>query len=178
MTIAPSQPDTPALFDVPPPLHAVAQRLGEALQANHATVATAESCTGGLIAAAITSVAGSSAWFEYGFVTYANRAKVALLGVSPETLAQHGAVSEETVREMALGARERTGATWAVAVSGIAGPTGGTATKPVGMVCCAWAGPDGVAAATRHFRGNRGAVRVMSTLWALEELLARLTPAG
>lgn len=164
------------LPDVPPQLHELAARLGTALLERGETVTTAESCTGGLIAAAITSVSGSSAWFEYGFVTYANAAKVALLDVSTETLTTHGAVSEATVREMVIGARRRANATWGVAVSGIAGPTGGTATKPVGMVCFAWAGPDGVTTATRHFAGDRAAVRVQTVEWALAALLGRLIP--
>lgn len=165
-----------AAHDVPPLLYDLAARVGRLLGERGETLATAESCTGGLIAAAITSVAGSSEWFEAGFVTYANRAKTALLGVLPETLAAHGAVSEATVREMASGARARAATTWAVAVSGIAGPTGGTAHKPVGTVCFAWAGPDGVTAATRHFRGNRAAVRIQTVEWALAALLQLVTP--
>ncbi|WP_217125405.1 CinA family protein [Hydrogenophilus thiooxidans] len=163
-----------AVHDVPPLLYDLAARVGRLLGERGETLATAESCTGGLIAAAITSVAGSSAWFEAGFVTYANRAKTALLGVLPETLAAHGAVSEATACEMANGARTRAATTWAVAVSGIAGPSGGTAQKPVGTVCFAWAGPNGVTATTRHFRGNRAAVRIQTVIWALATLLEML----
>ncbi len=118
----------------------LARRVGERLKARSATVVTAESCTGGWVAQAITSVAGSSAWFDRGFITYSNDAKRELLGVHAETLAGHGAVSEETAREMARGALERSGATFAVSVTGIAGPGGGTPQKPVGTVCFAWAG--------------------------------------
>lgn len=103
------------------------------------TVSVAESCTGGMIASALTDLAGSSAWFGYGFVTYSNEAKQALLGVSVESLRRHGAVSEAVVREMAAGARAKSGAAWSLAVSGIAGPGGGTAEKPVGTV---WVGLD------------------------------------
>ncbi len=118
-------------------LDPLARRLGECLAARGWMLATAESCTGGWIAAAVTAIGGSSAWFDRGFVTYSNDAKVDMLGVSPHTLATHGAVSEETVREMAAGALARSRAQLAVAVSGIAGPSGGTAAKSVGMVCLA-----------------------------------------
>ncbi len=132
----------------------LAVRLGRALQDRHWTMATAESCTGGLIAGAITDVAGSSAWFDRGFVTYSNAAKVEMLGVRPETLAALGAVSEATAREMAAGALARSGADIAVAVTGVAGPAGGTPEKPVGLVCFAWAIRDAARRVPhRAFRG-------------------------
>ncbi len=138
------------------------------------TVATAESCTGGLIAAAITDVAGSSAWFDRGFVTYSNEAKIGLLGVRAETLAAHGAVSEATAREMAAGALRKSGATVAVAVTGVAGPSGGTPKKPVGFVCFAWGRRGGaVEALTAQFSGDRAAVREAAVVTALEGLLDR-----
>jgi nicotinamide-nucleotide amidase len=152
----------------------LAVRLGRALEARGWTVATAESCTGGLVAGAITAVAGSSAWFDRGFVTYSNDAKVELLGVSAATLAAAGAVSEDTAREMAAGALAASGADLVVAVTGIAGPSGGTPDKPVGLVCFAWARRGGVPEArTARFAGDRAAVREGAVAAALEGLLAR-----
>ena len=153
----------------------LAQTLGERLRSAGATLVTAESCTGGGVAEAVTSVAGSSDWFERGFVVYSNDAKRELLGVRPETLSQHGAVSEEAAREMARGALERSRGTLALAVTGIAGPGGGSAGKPVGMVCFAWAGKAGfVRSETCHFRGDRRSVRRQSVLRALEGVLQAL----
>jgi nicotinamide-nucleotide amidase len=138
----------------------LARRVGGALSARHLKLATAESCTGGLVAGAITDIPGSSGWFERGFVTYSNKAKVEMLGVAAATIAAHGAVSEATAREMAAGAIAHSQADLAVAVTGVAGPDGGSAEKPVGMVCFAWARRGGaVGAATRHFPGDREAVR-------------------
>lgn len=129
-----------------------------AAEARGVTLATAESCTGGMVAAALTDVPGSSAVFLAGLVTYANGAKVALLGVSADTLARHGAVSEEVAREMAEGARRVSGATFAVSTTGIAGP-GGSKFKPEGRVCFGLAGPDGVRAETVEF-GSLGRAKV------------------
>lgn len=141
--------------------------IGEARQAG-ATIATAESCTGGLVAAAVTSVSGSSDVFWGGFVTYANEAKQAVLGVNPATLIEHGAVSEPVVREMADGALRASGATLAVSVSGVAGPSGGTPAKPVGTVWICCARPDGSALAERYlFPGDRDAVRTASVVESL-----------
>lgn len=137
-------------------------------------IATAESCTGGLVAGALTAVAGSSEWFERGFVTYSNEAKVELLGVLRQTLERHGAVSVDTAREMAAGALRASRAQWTVAVTGVAGPTGGTPAKPVGTVCFAWAGPPGVEAVQRHIPGDRAAVRAESVRIALAGLIDRL----
>lgn len=136
---------------------------------------TAESCTGGWVAEAMTSISGSSAWFERGFVTYSDESKVELLGVRAETLARHGAVSEETAREMAAGALEHSRAQIAVAVTGIAGPTGGTKEKPVGMVCFAWGQRAGTPESkTRRLGGDRESVRRQSVITALEGLLKQL----
>ena len=149
----------------------LARQLGEGLVGRKAMCVTAESCTGGLLAGAITDIAGSSGWFERGFVTYSNEAKHELLGVPEATLRAHGAVSEATARAMAEGALARSRAQYAVAITGVAGPAGGTPDKPVGLVCFAWAGPGGTLAATRHFPGDRAAVRRGSVVAALEGLL-------
>lgn len=149
----------------------LAAKLGERLMARGWAVATAESCTGGWIAKAITDVTGSSGWFDRGFVTYSNAAKRELLGVRPETLERHGAVSEDTVREMAAGALARSRADLAVAVSGIAGPEGGTEEKPVGTVWVCWQRRGGDALVrVVPFDGDREAVRreaVRAALWGL-----------
>ncbi|MCW5606425.1 MAG: nicotinamide-nucleotide amidohydrolase family protein [Burkholderiales bacterium] len=156
-------------------LYALARRVGNALKAHGLMLAAAESCTGGWIAEAVTAVPGSSAWFERGFVTYTYISKREMLGVREETLAAHGAVSEQTVREMAQGALARSHAQVAVAVSGTAGPSGGTSEKPVGTVCFAWAAQaGGVRAETRHFPGDREAVRRGSVAHALEGVAALL----
>jgi nicotinamide-nucleotide amidase len=152
-------------------LEVLALRLGRALLVRGWHVATAESCTGGWIAKALTDVPGSSQWFSGGIVSYSNAAKTDLLGVSNELLAQHGAVSEAVVRAMANGARERLHTELAVAVSGIAGPDGGSADKPVGTVCFAFATPTVTGAARRVFLGGREAVRRQSVGFALERLV-------
>jgi nicotinamide-nucleotide amidase len=138
-------------------------------------IVSAESCTGGWIAKVITDLADSSHWFERGYVTYSNEAKIQDLGVSKETLAAHGAVSEATVREMALGALRATGADVAVSVSGIAGPGGGTPEKPVGTVWFAVASRE-VVTSRRLFPGDREAVRRSSVQHALEMLLEHALP--
>jgi nicotinamide-nucleotide amidase len=156
-------------------MDALARRVGERLQGAGAKLVAAESCTGGWIAQAVTSIAGSSAWFERGFVVYSNEAKVELLGVSGETLERHGAVSEETAREMARGALARSRGTHAVAVTGIAGPGGGSAEKPVGMVCFAWAAAGGgLRSETRRFGGDRESVRRQAVIRALDGVLQAL----
>jgi nicotinamide-nucleotide amidase len=152
----------------------LAAAIGARLKARGAMLATAESCTGGWVAQAITSVSGSSDWFERGFVTYSNEAKREMLGVRAETLERFGAVSEETAREMALGALAASRAQLAVAITGVAGPTGGTPAKPVGMVCFAWASKEGgVDTVTKRFAGDREEVRRQSVICALEGLLER-----
>jgi len=159
-------------------VNALAARTGRRLKRAKATLVTAESCTGGWVAQSMTSIAGSSAWFERGFVTYSNAAKRELLGVKAGTIRRHGAVSEETAREMAAGALARSRGTVALAVTGVAGPSGGSAAKPVGMVCFAWAGKRGrLRSETRRFRGGREAVRRQSVVRALEGVLELLEGA-
>lgn len=155
-------------------LLAIAQALGERLRKNGAMLVTAESCTGGGVAQAVTAIAGSSEWFERGFVAYSNAAKQELLGVARETLEVHGAVSEQTARELARGALERSHGTISVAVTGVAGPTGGSAAKPVGFVCFAWATRDRMRSESRRFSGDREAVRRQSVARALEGVLETL----
>ena len=154
----------------------LAGTVGAALAARGAIATTAESCTGGWVAAALTAIAGSSAWFDRGFVTYSNEAKQDMLGVQAATLVRHGAVSEATVAEMVTGALAASRASHAVAISGIAGPSGGSADKPVGTVCFAWGGRDAPPhCETRHFDGDRTAVRAQAVIHALEGLLRNLT---
>jgi nicotinamide-nucleotide amidase len=152
----------------------LAKRLGVRLKGAREILATAESCTGGWVAQVVTSAAGSSAWFDRGFVTYSNEAKQELLGVRAETLSAHGSVSEETAREMARGALERSKATVAVSITGVAGPTGGTPEKPVGTVCFAWARDGAVRSETRRFAGDREGIRRQSVILALEGVLRAL----
>lgn len=153
-------------------------RLAQRMQSRGLMLATAESCTGGLIAATCTDLPGSSAWFERGFVSYSNEAKTQLLGVSAESIASHGAVSEPVVRSMALGALAHSAAQVAVAVTGVAGPSGGSADKPVGTVWIAWAMADQVRAERMQFSGDRAAVRQATVEHALKGLLALLEPAA
>lgn len=155
-------------------LEALAAGVGRWLSERGWMLATAESCTGGWISTAITEIAGSSAWFDRGFVTYSYAAKEDMLGVSHDSIVQHGAVSEEVVREMAAGALEGSVAQVAVAVSGIAGPGGATPGKPVGTVCFAWAvRGGGITAETCHFDGDRHAVRLQTVQHALSGLPRR-----
>lgn len=158
-------------------LTTLATLVGTRLKAKGLKLATAESCTGGWVAQAATSASGSSEWFDRGFVTYSNDAKREMLGVRAETLAAHGAVSENTAREMAAGALDRSGAGAGVAVSvtGVAGPTGGSPEKPVGMVCFAWAMRGGaLESETRRFEGDREAIRRQSVIRSLQGLLERV----
>lgn len=149
-------------------LLALAQNVAVEFTRRGATLVTAESCSGGWIAKTLTDIAGSSAWFECGVVAYSYEAKEALLGVRPETLEEHGAVSRETAIEMVSGALARYGATVAVAVTGIAGPSGGTADKPVGTVWISWKRRGGYAQAELfHFDGDRDAVRRQTVASAL-----------
>jgi nicotinamide-nucleotide amidase len=153
-------------------LNELAQQVGEQLQRQQMILAVAESCTGGWVAKCLTDIAGSSQWFDRGFVTYSNAAKQSMLGVSGATLDSAGAVSEQTVREMVAGALENSPAAVALAISGIAGPGGGMPGKPVGTVCFAWAvAGSEVRAETRHFEGDREAVRRQSVGYALQGLL-------
>ncbi|MDH5182772.1 MAG: nicotinamide-nucleotide amidase [Gammaproteobacteria bacterium] len=155
-------------------LNTLAFELGERLKSKQMMMAVAESCTGGWVAKVITDVPGSSHWFERGFVTYTNSAKQEMLGVIAKTLEQFGAVSLETATEMALGAVTNSHAQVAVAISGIAGPGGGSDDKPVGTVCLAWAGLAQSSACRRQFSGDREAVRrqaVAAALTGLNEYL-------
>lgn len=154
-------------------LYGLAEQVGCALKARHWMMASAESCTGGWVAQAVTAVPDSSLWFERGFVTYTHIAKQEMLGVKAATLAAHGAVSEQTAREMVQGALARSHAQVAVSISGVAGPGGGTSQTPVGTVCFGWGATGGaVQTATRHFDGNREAVRRAAVAFALARLLA------
>lgn len=153
----------------------ITRRVAERLAARGQSLVAAESCTGGLVAAACTEISGSSAWFERGFVTYSNQAKSECLGVGPDTLAMRGAVSEAVVGEMLAGALAASAADWSVAVSGVAGPDGGTVDKPVGTVVMGWQqrGETGDVT-TVHFDGGRAAVRQASVIEVLVGLDRRL----
>ena len=165
-------------------LHVTVEAIASLLQARGQSLTTAESCTGGLIAASCTELAGSSAWFERGFVTYSNEAKTELLGVPAALIAEHGAVSEEVARAMAAGALAHSRADIAVAVTGVAGPTGGSQAKPVGTVWLAWAerghddthGSVAVHAEKVWFPGDRRAVRGATVAHALAGVRNRLVP--
>lgn len=153
-------------------LYELAVQVGIALRTRKQTLAIAESCTGGWIAKIITDVSGSSHWFDRSFVTYSNAAKTELLGVQESTIAAHGAVSAEVVAEMAAGALQHSRAEQVLAVSGIAGPEGGSPDKPVGTVYFAWAQRTGaVQVEQRHFAGNRDAVRLQAVAAALQGVL-------
>jgi nicotinamide-nucleotide amidase len=162
-------PDTPL-----PTVEALVNSLAHALKARGQMMATAESCTGGLIAGACTDISGSSDWFERGFVTYSNAAKTELLGVPVALIDTHGAVSEPVARAMAEGALAQSHAQWAVAVTGVAGPTGGSPDKPVGTVWFGWGTPHGVITERQRFGGDRAAVRQATVAHALAGLLQRV----
>jgi nicotinamide-nucleotide amidase len=156
-------------------LHELAEQLGDRLQRANSMLACAESCTGGFVSKVITDIAGSSAWFERGFVTYTNQAKQELLGVPAETIVEHGAVSEHTARAMAAGALRHSAASIALAITGIAGPGGGSLDKPVGLVWFAWTTRDGVVESDScQFSGNRDMVRRQSVEHALLGVLKRV----
>lgn len=156
-------------------LYQLAEEVGTELKRRGMMLVTAESCTGGWVGEAITAVPGSSCWFDRGFITYTNEAKQEMLGVAAATLEQHGAVSESTVREMVLGALNNSHAQVALAISGIAGPGGGTPEKPVGMVCFAWGFAKGPAASEwKQLEGDRYEVRRQAVEHGLHGLLERL----
>ena len=155
-------------------LKKLATELGAALKARGFMLALAESCTGGMVAQAVTSVAGSSAWFDRGFVTYSNAAKIDMLGVSAQTLEKFGAVSEQTAAEMAAGAIKHSQAHIAGSITGIAGPDGGTADKPVGTVCFGIAQAKQYITITQHFTGNREAIRQQAAIAMMAELINQL----
>ena len=158
-------------------IESLASQVGRQLLERELMVTTAESCTGGLVAGALTAIAGSSGWFERGFVTYSNHAKIEMLGVAPDLIETYGAVSEETARAMAQGALLESRAQAALSVTGIAGPAGGTRDKPVGTVCFGWVLLEqDVHSETMHFDGDREHVREQSVRHALGGLLLRLLP--
>ncbi len=153
----------------------LATELGAALKTRAYMLALAESCTGGMVAEAITSVAGSSAWFDRAFITYSNQAKIDMLGVSPQMLEKFGAVSEETAKEMVLGCLKNSQAHIAGSITGVAGPNGGTVSKPVGTVCFAWAeAKNQTSTITQKFEGNREEIRQQATTFLLRRLIERL----
>jgi len=164
------------LFNKEQTIESLRGQLADFLVKNQQMMATAESCTGGMIAAACTDLSGSSVWFERGFVTYSNEAKTELLGVAPALIRDHGAVSEPVARAMAQGAIERSRAQVAVAVTGVAGPTGGSIEKPVGTVWFGFATPAGVVTELRRFEGDRAAVRAATVQHALLRLAEILSP--
>lgn len=154
---------------------ALVERVAALLSARDVRLATAESCTGGWLAKSLTDLPGSSAWFEFGFVTYGNNAKEALLAVDPGVIERYGAVSREVAMQMAAAARAISDADLAVAVTGIAGPDGGTPDKPAGTVWLAWDGPDRRASTRQeHFSGDRRAVRRQAVIAALSGVLRQL----
>lgn len=144
-------------------------RLSQYLLAQHLYIATAESCTGGLLASYLTEQSGSSAWFDRGWITYSNDAKTELLAVSPSLIAQHGAVSEPVAIAMAQGVLDHSKAALSIAITGIAGPTGARPQKPVGTVCIAWGRAVSIEAKTFYFEGDRQSVREQACLKALSE---------
>ena len=161
----------------------IAQELGTALKVHGFVLALAESCTGGMVSQAITSIAGSSAWFDRGFVTYSNAAKIDMLGVSVQTLEKFGAVSEQTAAEMALGclkasALKYSQAHFASSITGIAGPDGGTADKPVGTVCFGIAQANQCITSTQHFTGNRQAIREQAVAFLMQQLIQWLNSSS
>ncbi|MBU1363729.1 MAG: nicotinamide-nucleotide amidase [Gammaproteobacteria bacterium] len=159
-------------------LEILAEHLGCQLVERGEWLAAAESCTGGWLAQSVTAIAGSSTWFDRGFVTYSNAAKADMLGVPDSMLARHGAVSETVARAMAQGALAHSRADWSVAITGIAGPGGGSPEKPVGTVCFAWARKDGgCEAQTCQFGGDRASVREQSVRHALKGLIERVGAA-
>lgn len=156
-------------------LLSLARTLGKALQAGNKKLAVAESCTGGLLAALVTDIAGSSEWFDCGIVSYSNQSKITLLGVQAQTLDAFGAVSEQTAAEMAHGALQRSSSDIAISITGIAGPGGGTAAKPVGTVCFGWIGAGlPTVTSTEHFAGDRSQVRLQAVKAAVMKLMTAL----
>ncbi len=160
------------------PFSGLAHELAEQLRTKNLKITLAESCTGGLLAAQLTDLSHASQWFDRGFVTYSNEAKTELIGVSPTLIENHGAVSEEVAQAMARGALANSRAQVSIAITGIAGPGGGTANKPVGMVCFAWGiahkGLINIHSKTKQFSGDRQMVREQACVFALQELLRLL----
>ncbi|QWE08865.1 CinA family protein [Polynucleobacter ibericus] len=148
--------------------------LAQILLSKNWTVSLAESCTGGLVCASLTELAGSSEWFERGYITYSNEAKTECLDVPAQLIASHGAVSEPVAKAMAEGARINSGSNVAISITGVAGPSGGSAEKPVGTVCFSWATENQVLTKTMHFEGGRQTIRQQAAEFALAELIALL----
>jgi len=155
-------------------LYLAAEKLVSTLTRHELMLATAESCTGGLLGKVITDISGSSAVYERGFITYANQAKIEMLGVERNQILQHGAVSEEVAAAMASGAIKQSEAHVAISTTGIAGPGGGTAEKPVGTVCFGWQVTDSLNTSTQHFDGNRDEVRNQACIYLIEQTLGAL----
>jgi nicotinamide-nucleotide amidase len=154
-------------------LHEITQALARVLIKNNWHLSTAESCTGGMVAASITELAGSSDWFERGYVTYSNQAKSEDIDVSQNLIEQHGAVSDQVARAMALGAKQNSGSDLSLSITGIAGPTGGSPEKPIGTVCFAWAlANDQMISETKHFEGDRQQIRQQACDFSLRKLLS------
>lgn len=163
------------MADLDSEIHILAAKLGAALKTRGQMLTLAESCTGGMVASAITSVPGSSIWFDRGFVTYSNAAKIEMLGVSADTIQEFGAVSEETAAEMAQGALAHSAAQVGASITGIAGPDGGSVQKPVGTVCFGWVGSNiKLQTSIRHFNGDRHAVRQQAAIHIMTALLSAL----
>ena len=153
-------------------LHEITQELARVLIKNHWHLSTAESCTGGMVAASITELAGSSEWFERGYVTYSNQSKSEDIDVSQNLIEQHGAVSDQVARAMALGAKQNSGSDLSLSITGITGPTGGSSEKPIGTVCFAWAlANDQIVSETKYFEGNRQQIRQQACDFSLRKLL-------
>jgi nicotinamide-nucleotide amidase len=148
--------------------------LAQILLSRNWKVSLAESCTGGLVCATLTELAGSSDWFERGYITYSNEAKAECLDVPPQLIESHGAVSEQVAKAMAEGARINSGSNVAISITGVAGPSGGSAEKPVGTVCFGWATENQTLTKTMHFAGNRQTIRQQAAQFALTELIALL----
>jgi len=169
-----TQSSTHSLSNIEQPSHISRGLVADFLKTHGWKLATAESCTGGLIAACCTDVAGSSDWFDRGFVTYSNAAKTEMLGVDATLIAEHGAVSEPVARAMVQGALQHSAAQVAVSVTGVAGPGGGSPAKPVGTVWMGWATPSGVVTELHHFAGDRAQVRAATVQHALAHLVGLL----
>jgi nicotinamide-nucleotide amidase len=154
-------------------LHEITQALARVLIKNNWRISTAESCTGGMVAVSITELAGSSDWFERGYVTYSNQAKSEDIDVSQNLIEQHGAVSDQVARAMALGAKQNSGSDLSLSITGIAGPTGGSPKKPIGTVCFAWVlANDQIVSETKHFEGDRQQIRQQACDFSLRKLLS------
>lgn len=158
-------------MDIDHIIHRLASQVGKQLRKKQLVLVTAESCTGGLVAAAITAISGSSAWFDRGFVTYSNQSKIEILGVPAELISQFSAVSEAVAQAMTKGALSRSHAQFALATTGIAGPSGGSADKPVGTVCFAWSNHTSNTCKTLQFYGDRQQIRLQAVAYALRGIL-------